>query len=119
MIRRPPISSPLSTYGFSASGAWTSTASASPRFAISRAAPVPTAMGFTSMQVSCRNIGSRESSRPVSWVLVVVARMISPQGLRAGDGCRQAEGGENGKTMDGQAADMRTSSGTIRGNDPT
>src|SRR5688572_22159932 len=77
MIRRPSMMSPLWMYLRSASGAWTRTASASPRRAISSAAPVPTAMGFTAMPVSCWNIGSRESSSPVSCVLVVVASTIS------------------------------------------
>ena len=77
MIRRPPMRSPLCTYAASASGAWTRTASASPLRPISSAAPVPTAMALTSMPVSRLNMGSRESRSPVSWVLVVVANVMS------------------------------------------
>src|SRR6185312_10494912 len=40
--------------------------------------PVPTAMTFTSIPVCCLNIGTRASRRPVSWVLVVVARIMDP-----------------------------------------
>ena len=62
---------------FSASGEWTRRISASPRFPSAMACPDPTAMVFTVMLLLFSKRGMRTSRRPVSWVLVVVARMRS------------------------------------------
>jgi hypothetical protein len=67
---------PSATKSSSAFGECTQTTSASPRFAIARASPVPTAMGFTSTLFFCLNIGRRTSRSPVSCTLVVVPRTI-------------------------------------------
>jgi hypothetical protein len=49
--------------------------------------PLPTARVFTCQPVSVVNAGSSSSSRPESWVLVVVARIsdFSAEGPAAGD----------------------------------
>ena len=65
-------------YFFSLAGAWTRTASASPFSAMVSAAPVPTAITFVSIPVCFWKSGIRTSNSPLSWVLVVVARIIEP-----------------------------------------
>ena len=75
MTRRRFDSVPSSTYFFSSDGAWTRTTSASPRAASANAWPVPTGTVFSVNPVCCSNIGTSTSSRPESWVLVVVERM--------------------------------------------
>src|SRR5665213_1561815 len=66
---------PFAMYASSAPGACTSSTSASPRSPIARAAPVPTAIVFTWNPEAFSNAGTRTSSKPVSWVLVVVAEL--------------------------------------------
>ncbi len=51
--------------------------SASPFLPISRASPVPLSMGLTLYPVFSSKMGMSSSSKPVSTVLVVVARMTS------------------------------------------
>src|SRR5665213_246563 len=68
---------PFAMYASSAPGACTSSTSASPRSPIARAAPVPTAIVFTWNPEAFSNAGTRTSSKPVSWVLVVVAKMTA------------------------------------------
>src|SRR3989304_1986459 len=62
----------------SAAGEWTRRTSASPLRPIVIAWPEPTAIGFAVQPVRFSKRGRSTSSRPESWVLVVVARMISP-----------------------------------------
>jgi len=50
--------------------------SASPCSPIAKALPVPTAMVLTLYPVAFSKSGINASSKPESWVLVVVARMI-------------------------------------------
>src|SRR5262249_29438887 len=64
----------------SPAGSWTSSTSASPLRPRARAWPLPTATARTSMPVSSRNRGSSNSSSPLSWALVVVARVRDSTG---------------------------------------
>jgi hypothetical protein len=86
MTRRRLSILPSSTYFFSSAGAWASVTSASPREARASAWPVPTEIVFTVSPDVFSNIGTRTSSRPESWVLVVVERMTV-------DWARAASGG--------------------------
>src|SRR5581483_2390472 len=74
---------PSATYFFSSAGAWHRLTSASPRAASASACPVPTAIVLTEYPVCFSNIGTRTSSRPESWVLVVVERITTLEGVWA------------------------------------
>ena len=58
----------------SAAGEWVNSTSASPRRPSSSACPLPAATALTSIPVFSLKSGSSTSSKPVSRVLVVVAR---------------------------------------------
>src|SRR5262245_18870927 len=64
----------------SPAGSWTSSTSASPLRPRARAGPLPTATTRTSIPVFSRNRGSSTSSSPLSWALVVVARVRDSTG---------------------------------------
>src|SRR5215472_15346260 len=84
MTRRRFCILPSSTYFRSSEGACTSATSASPRAARTRACPVPTETVLTERPVFFSNMGTRRSSSPESWVLVVVDRMTLLDCARAG-----------------------------------
>src|SRR3972149_3359561 len=71
-------------------GACTRMTSASPRSAIAIAAPVPTAIVLTLYPVRASNMGTRTSSRPESWVLVVVDKISWGLAGLVGDGAAVA-----------------------------
>src|SRR5262250_3095093 len=84
MTRRRCRILPSSTYFRSSEGACTSATSASPRAARASACPVPTEMVLTERLDFFSNMGTRTSSSPDSWVLVVVDGMTFVDWARAG-----------------------------------
>jgi hypothetical protein len=90
MRRRSP--NPSSTNVFSSSGEWTRSTSASPRFPMAMACPEPTAIVLTVRPVFFSKRGTSTSRRPVSCVLVVVARMTG-RFSSTGGGCVSCGGG--------------------------
>ncbi len=77
------MADPFSTSFISAAGECTKSTSASPFSPNASACPVPTAIVLTSYPILLWNRGTSTSKRPVSAVLVVVARMIGSLGWHA------------------------------------
>ncbi len=71
----------------SAPRAWTRMASASPSRAVRMLAPVPFGMALTVRPYCASKVGCSALSRPVSHVLVVVARTSSPSPIRPSPAC--------------------------------
>ena len=112
--RRAPAV-PSATNASSAAGECTSSTSASPRRPSSRACPLPTASVLTCQPVARVNSGSSSSSRPESWVLVVVARIsdfsADGPGRRGGAAGGEQDGGhQRHDQVHGSAASSTPSS---------
>ena len=71
---------PCAMYVSSAAGECTSSTSASPLAPMASASPDPTATVLTRQRLPDSYDGTSVSSRPESWVLVVVPRMSVPPG---------------------------------------